>query len=203
MSPGGSGLALALLVSALAVAQDAPGRQPSGAAAAGESAPSLYKAGLLSERSRDLSAAAAACAVSRSTLRRRLTQGAFPNAVRDADGAWTVPVGDLLAAGLRINAPRVAGEQAQPAVNALTHPAHQPPASLVEQGHSGAGEQALAIRVAELERALAVAEMRVEGAQRLAAERAARIDDLRGALRMLEVAPRPADGPPRRRWWWR
>jgi hypothetical protein len=65
----------------------------------------------------------------------------------------------------------------------------------------GAGERALAARVAELERALAVAEMRAEGAERLAAERAARIDDLRGALRMLEAAPRPADGQPRRRWW--
>ncbi len=150
-----------------------------------------------------LSSAAQACAVSRSTLRRRLAQGAFPHAAQDTSGAWTVPVADLLAAGLRINAPRVAGAQAQPAVNALTHPAHQPPASFVEQGHSGAGEQAPAARVAELERALAVAEMRAEGAERLATERAARIDDLRGALRMLEAAPRPADGPPRRRWWWR
>lgn len=141
--------------------------------------------------------------MSRSTLRRRLAQGAFPHAAQDTSGAWTVPVADLLAAGLRINAPRVAGEQAQPVVSRVSGPAHQLPASLVEQGHSGAGEQALAIRVAELERALAVAEMRVEGAERLAAERAARIDDLRGALRMLEVAPRPAAGQQRRRWWWR
>ncbi len=152
-----------------------------------------------------LSAAAAACAVSRSTLRRRLTQGAFPNAVRDADGAWTVPVGDLLAAGLRVNAPRVSSEQGQPvAVSRLADPAHRPRAGPVEQGHPGEGEQALAARVVELERALAVAQTRADGAERLAAERAARIEDLRGALRMLEAAPRPsAGGPPRRRWWQR
>lgn len=49
----------------------------------------------------------------------------------------------------------------------------------------------MARRVVELEQALAVERERREGADRLAAERAARIDDLRGALRMLEAAPRP------------
>lgn len=126
--------------------------------------------------------------------------GEFPNAVRDADRAWTVPVSDLLAASPRVNAPRVSSEQGQPvAVCTLAAPAHQPLAGAGEQGHACEGERALAARVVELERALAVAQTRADGAERLAAERAARIDDLQGALRMLETAPRPSGGPPRRR----
>lgn len=140
--------------------------------------------------------------MSRSTLRRRLRARAFPNAVQDA-GTWRIPVGDLLAAGLRVHVPR-SGDPGQPlAVSRVSSPAHPVPVGPVEQGHAGEGEWALAGRVTELERALAVAEARADGAERLAAERAARIDDLRGALRMLEAAPRLADGRPRRRWWWR
>lgn len=149
-----------------------------------------------------LTAAAAACAVSRSTLRRRLAGGAFPNAVRDADGAWTVPVGDLLAAGLRINAPQV-GRQGQPAVSMPTGTAHPVLTGAGEQAQTGRPKPALAARVAELEWALAVERERREGAERLAAERGARIEDLRVSLRMLEAAPRPAGGAAGWRWWWR
>lgn len=48
-----------------------------------------------------LSDAAAQCGVARSTIRRALDQGRFPNAVQDTDprGTWWVPVSDLVAAG--------------------------------------------------------------------------------------------------------
>ena len=47
-----------------------------------------------------LTAAARTAGVSRSTLRRRLAEGAFRGAQRDAQGAWLVPVADLIQAGL-------------------------------------------------------------------------------------------------------
>lgn len=49
--------------------------------------------------------AAAACGVSLSTIRRRRESGEFPGAVKEDGRGWTVPVEDLLAAGLKVNAP--------------------------------------------------------------------------------------------------
>ncbi|MCP9946788.1 helix-turn-helix domain-containing protein [Streptomyces somaliensis] len=49
--------------------------------------------------------AAAACGVSRTTIRRRREDGAFPGAVQDERRGWLIPVEDLLAAGFRLNAP--------------------------------------------------------------------------------------------------
>ena len=51
-----------------------------------------------------LKAAAAACGVSLFTIRRRREAGEFPNALMTEAG-WRIPVEDLLAAGLRVNAP--------------------------------------------------------------------------------------------------
>ena len=41
------------------------------------------------------------CSLSRSTVRRYQETGKLPNAVKDAERGWTLPVGDLLDAGLR------------------------------------------------------------------------------------------------------
>ncbi|MFJ9703514.1 helix-turn-helix domain-containing protein [Streptomyces fradiae] len=49
--------------------------------------------------------AAAACGVSRTTIRRRREEGAFPNAVQEGRRGWVIPVEDLLAAGFRLHAP--------------------------------------------------------------------------------------------------
>ena len=49
--------------------------------------------------------AAAACGVSRTTIRRRREAGELPGAVLDDDRGWLIPVEDLLAAGFRLNAP--------------------------------------------------------------------------------------------------
>jgi hypothetical protein len=129
-----------------------------------------------------LSEAARAAGVSKSTLRRRLTEGAFPGARRDPDpdGPWRVPIQDLLAAGLSLN---------------RAEPNHEPP---VEP--SPEQELRERVRVAE-----AVAHERQE---RIAAlERS--LDDLRTALRALGAgepvrpAPQPPPEPVREAGFWR
>ncbi|MCD9901195.1 helix-turn-helix domain-containing protein [Streptomyces sp. MT29] len=62
--------------------------------------------------------AAAACGVSRSTIRRRREAGGLPGAVSDESRGWLIPVDDLLAAGFRLNAP--AGPDATAASPAAT-----------------------------------------------------------------------------------
>lgn len=133
--------------------------------------------------------------VSRSTLRRRLDEKAFPGAFRAGkSGEWRIPVEDLLAVGLRVNAPA-------PGEDVLT-----------EQGQGGvpaAPDPGMAARVAELERLLAVEQVRREAAEQLAAERAERVEDLRGALRILEAGPigraqqAEQSAPAERRGWFR
>ncbi|MGP4992306.1 hypothetical protein, partial [Glutamicibacter ardleyensis] len=49
--------------------------------------------------------AAQECGVSPSTIKRRLREGKFPNAVQGAGGAWTIPVQDLVLAGLKPGKP--------------------------------------------------------------------------------------------------
>ncbi|MFJ7062722.1 hypothetical protein ACK8N7_36580 [Streptomyces griseobrunneus] len=48
---------------------------------------------------------AAACGVSRSTIRRRREARDLPGAVSDETRGWLIPVDVLLAAGFRLNAP--------------------------------------------------------------------------------------------------
>ncbi|MCY1649388.1 helix-turn-helix domain-containing protein [Streptomyces sp. SL203] len=59
--------------------------------------------------------AAAACSVSRTTIRRR-EAGDLPGAVQDPVRGWVIPVDDLLAAGLRLHAPSPPDEVASPGV---------------------------------------------------------------------------------------
>ena len=137
-----------------------------------------------------ITAAAEATGTSRTTIRRRLDAGELPGAYRiDGDGAWRIPVEDLLAAGLTLARPAEDGPQDDPRVG----------------------------RVAELERLLDVERARRQAAEELAAERAERIGDLRVVLRALEagapptpaaqVPPAPAapetrrDDAERRPWW--
>lgn len=155
-----------------------------------------------------LSDAAAACSVSRSTIRRRREDGAFPNAVQDEAGAWRIPVDDLLAAGLhlsRMGAPNEAAGQGR------SVPAGHAADQGNETDEQGGPVSVLHARVGALELELAVERERRLAAERLAAERAARVEDLRTSLRMLDVgwtppqpapaaAPTPAE-PPREGWW--
>lgn len=128
------------------------------------------------------SEAAKRCGVGRATITRRLEAGKIPGAIRTKDG-WSIPLEGLLAAGFTPDRPRP------------PDPAHGPDRSPGE--HVRAADQ-LARRVHELEQQLAAAHVdaerertRRQGAEQLAADRAAHIDDLRRTLAMLTTAPTP------------
>src|SRR5664279_3517132 len=63
-----------------------------------------------------LSKAAEMAGVSHSTMKRRLRDGSFPGAIRNADGAWLLSVEDLLGAGLTLRGPGQVMDQVQPDV---------------------------------------------------------------------------------------
>jgi hypothetical protein len=127
-----------------------------------------------------LTAAARTAGVSRSTLRRRLAEGAFRGAQRDAQGAWLVPVADLIQAGL------------SPAV---TPPMNTPVNGMV---NGVVSLPDLPARVAQLEAELAAERLKRELAERLATERLDRVEDLRVALRAIGPGPTV---PVKRHWW--
>lgn len=173
--------------------------------------------------------AAAACGVSRTTIRRRREAGELPGAVQDPHRGWLIPVDDLLAAGFRLHAP------APPDGSASRSTSSASPAGDVDGGH---GQEAAELR-AELERLrhehaleLAEAEHGRQLAQAEAEQLRAQLDakgehiaDLQRALAALMPAPersalaqpsapaaadgRPSDAPKpseadhRRRRWWR
>jgi predicted DNA-binding transcriptional regulator AlpA len=103
---------------------------------------------------------------SRSTLRRYLDAGKFPNAYKDSSKAWRFPLEDLLAAGLSPS--ETAREQR------LSKPTEQ-------------ASTATAEHVSKLEQALREERMRADNAERLAASYRANVEDLRRALVMLEA----------------
>ena len=124
-----------------------------------------------------LTTAARTARVSRSTLRRRLADGAFPSAQRDAQGQWQVPVSDLIGAGL---------------TPSVTPPTNGPVAVSMN------GAVCMPDRVAALEAELAVERMTREAAERLATERLDRVQDLRVALRAIGPGPTVLV---KRHWW--
>jgi predicted DNA-binding transcriptional regulator AlpA len=103
---------------------------------------------------------------SRSTLRRYLDAGKFPNAYKDTSKAWRFPLEDLLAAGLSVSEPL--------AERALNKPTEQPDTATAEQ-------------VIKLEQALRDERTRADNAERLAASYLDNVHDLRRALLMLEA----------------
>ncbi|TXS19990.1 DNA-binding protein [Streptomyces sp. wa22] len=125
--------------------------------------------------------AAAACGVSRTTIRRRREAGDLPGAVQDPARGWVIPVDDLLAAGLPFHAPTPPNKTAPAAPGAP------------EQGP--VEEQSAAALRAELERARhehALAEHGRLEAQHLREQLAARgkhIANLQRALKALMPTP--------------
>ena len=103
---------------------------------------------------------------SRSTLRRYLDAGKFPNAYKDTSKAWRFPLEDLLAAGLSVSKP--------PSERAQSLPTEQPNESALEQ-------------VSKLEQALREERARADNAERLASSYLDNVNDLRRALLMLEA----------------
>ncbi|WP_432549143.1 helix-turn-helix domain-containing protein [Kineococcus arenarius] len=144
-----------------------------------------------------LTEAAQRVGVSRSTLRRRLAANAFPNAVQDASGAWTLGVEDLLGAGFTLARPVVEPTNQSTPVTPLMNQAH--PA--VSQAHEPGSPDLAEVARLKAELAAERARTEVERAHRLAAEqlatdRAHHIDDLRSALRMLTATPAAPPAPP-------
>lgn len=111
---------------------------------------------------------------SRSTLRRYLDAGKFPNAYKDTSKAWRFPLEDLLAAGLSVSEP--------PRERTLSTSGEQGLSMPTEQASSASAEQ-----VSKLEQALREERTRADNAERLAASYLDNVQDLRRALRMLEA----------------
>lgn len=140
-----------------------------------------------------LTEAAQRTGVSRSTLRRRLSAGAFPNARQDAGGAWLVPVEDLLAAGLSLSRPpavSVVTEQAQPTSNPASERAQTPSTPTSTEVEELRRELAQERARVEAERARADTERAQRlAAEQVAAERERHLGTALQALRMLEGRP--------------
>ncbi|MFD4865280.1 helix-turn-helix transcriptional regulator [Streptomyces sp. NPDC058412] len=163
--------------------------------------------------------AAAACGVSRSTIRRRREAGELPGSVEDPARGWMIPVDALLAAGFRLNAPAPA-DQAAPDAAGTAGPSDgegQDAAVLRAELARMNAEHALALAEARYGQKLAEAE--AEHLRRELAARGEHIADLQRAVAALTPAPeRPALNPPavpgqaqadpaeeesghRKRWW--
>ena len=118
-------------------------------------------------------------------MRRYREAGKFPNAYKDSDKQWRVPVEDLLASGLTLSGQAQSEHVSAPSEQASEQGVNMP---------RGQGEQAMTAagvlvdRVRELEAALAVERARAEGLERVAAAAEANATDLRMALRMIEAA---------------
>lgn len=124
-----------------------------------------------------LTEAAQATGTSRSTMKRKLAAGEFPDAAKDADGVWRFSPGDLLAAGLKLRTPADAGRSRRDD----------------EQGDDEAAE--LLDRIADLERLLTIERVRREAAEQVAAEREKRAMTAERALLMLEARPAQVPTP--------
>jgi len=112
--------------------------------------------------------------VSRSTLRRYLADGRFPNAYKDSANAWRFPIEDLLAVGFKPTEP------------------------VSEQAQDTTSEQSTSEHLNKLEQALILERTRADNAERLAASYLANVQDLRRALVMLEAGvakPEPSTEP--------
>jgi len=118
-----------------------------------------------------VSQAAEVCQVSRKTITRRYDQLKLGGAYKDKAGQWVIPVAALLHAGLTPGRP--AAPDTVPSTQALA---------------LGQQDTATGLRVAELEAQVSEYRHRAEVAEQLAAERSARVEDLRQALRMLEAS---------------
>lgn len=122
-----------------------------------------------------LTEAAALVSTSRSTLRRRLDQGDFPDAYRDSKGVWKIPLTSLLAAGLH---------PVQGAVQDLSTDIGQPVYDTAQSKQVD-----LKNRVTELENALSIERAHRSAAEQIAGAERHRAQTAEMALRMLEQGP--------------
>lgn len=148
----------------------------------------------------NLSDAARLTGVSRSTMRRYREAGDFPNAYKNTDRQWMIPVEDLLARGLKLQ-----GELSRAIT--LTEPAQALPQAGAVDMPTG-----MAKELNDLRRELAVEQARRQGVEELLVEVRRRADLAEMALKQLEAPktqepiPAPAAEAPateelKRRWW--
>lgn len=141
--------------------------------------------------------AARECGVSPDTIRRRLKSGAFPNADRSGkQGAWRIPVEDLITAGLTPGKPSAhahdvpmqkpgqrMGSAHRHEDSALRQDAYADPSKLVKE-------------LEELRTALGKKDMQIDAAHTRIADLQANVSDLRMSLRMIEPPhPQPTEEP--------
>lgn len=119
---------------------------------------------------------------SRSTLRRYLDAGKFPNAYKDTSKAWRFPLEDLLAAGLSVSEP--------PKEQTLSASTERALSNSNDHASTAAAEQ-----VSKLEQALREERTRADNAERLAASYLDNVQDLRRALLMLEAGTSKPEQP--------
>lgn len=126
--------------------------------------------------------AARECGVSPATIRRRLKDGSLPNAVQGARGAWSIPVTDLIAAGLNPGQPSPPDHE-QGVVIDPTHAKH-------DHGH-GYGQSASSQEAAlqNLDHKLLSEQREVDHLRTQVSTLQNNLEDLRTAMRMLEAAP--------------
>lgn len=117
-----------------------------------------------------LTEAAQQCGVSRTTIKRRLDGGAFPNAEKDSSGRWLIPVSDLTAAGF--------------------HPGKPGKAHPDPRGDLGMNQVS---ELEQLRHELATERIKREAAEQLADERGQRADALEKAMLMIEGGPRKTE----------
>ena len=126
--------------------------------------------------------AARECGVSVATIRRRLKDGSLPNAEQGARGAWTIPVTDLIAAGLNPGQPSPP-DHSQRVVTDLTQAADDHGHDYVQRASSQVDGYA------QLEQKLLSEQREVEHLRTQVDTLQNNLDDLRTAMRMLEAAP--------------
>lgn len=127
--------------------------------------------------------AARECGVSPATIRRRLKDGSLPNAVQGARGAWTIPVTDLIAAGLNPGQPSPP-DYGQGVVTDLTHADN-------DHGHDHSQRSSSQVTdLYDLEQKLLTEQREVEHLRTQVSTLQNNLNDLRTAMRMLEAGPR-------------
>ncbi|MEU5838601.1 helix-turn-helix domain-containing protein [Streptomyces diacarni] len=128
--------------------------------------------------------AADRCGVSRTTIRRHHREGRLPNTVVDDDGAWHIPVEDLLAAGLRLNAPAPPDGTPNPSQDN-------------DREADGASSEVARLRseLAEARERLIESEAGRRAAEEVRTAQAAHIADLQQMLTALAPAPERASIP--------
>ncbi|MFF6794278.1 hypothetical protein ACFY9C_35010 [Streptomyces filamentosus] len=142
--------------------------------------------------------AAAACGVSRSTIRRRREAGLLPGSVEDPERGWLIPVEALLGAGFTLNAPAPPDAKTAPPTGDAVGLEHGTVAELRAELDRLRYEHALELAEARHGKALAESEATHLRAQLDA--RTEHIGDLQRALQALMPGPvRPAIPQP---WMW-